>query len=281
MADGDTKTADELKAEADAKAKAEADAKVAAEAEAKAKAEAEAKAAAEGGPKTLEDALALIADLKTKADAAGNVPEWAQKRIDSLTAKFREEERKAAALAVQLEQAKAGKTAVQPSDEEINARAAAIAAQQAFDSACLKVLSDGRKAIPGFDEAVQRLHTISPAMVKAPNGQSVPNMPQPFVEAVLELEQAPRVLAELAKPENNDEAARIMAMPPAKQGVALARFASKLAPPKEVSKTEPPPGTTVSGRTRGVPSLEDDGMSMAEWVALRNKQIAERRKGAA
>lgn len=282
MAEADDKAAEQAKAEADAKAKAEADAKAQADAktkadaDAKAAAEAKAKAEAEAGPKTLDEARALIAELKAKADAGGNMPEWAQKRVDQITGKFRDEERKRVALEKQLEEARSGKP-VTVSDDEINARAAALAADQEYDRKCRDVISAGKKAVPEFDSAVAKLHQISPAL----NAQNAPNMPRPFVEALIELDNAPRIIAELAKAENNDEAARIMAMPPSKQGVALAKFASKLTPLREVSKTPPPPDTLVNGRAKGEPSLDDGTLSMADWVALRNKQIADRRKARA
>lgn len=274
MAEAETKTPEQLAAEADAKAKADGEAKIQAEAKAKEEADAKAKAEADAtGPKTLDEALARIKELEAKADSAGNVPEWAQKRIDQITAKYREEERQRVALARQLEEAKAGKP-ITVSDEELNARAAALAADQEYDRKCRDVIASGKKAIPEFDTSVAKLHQISPAL----NAQNMPNMPRPFVEALIELDNAPRIIAELAKAENNDEAARIMAMPPSKQGVALAKFASKLTPVREVSKTPPPPGTLVNGRAGGEPSLEDGSLSMADWMALRNKQIADKRK---
>ena len=239
------------------------------------------KAAAEAAtlPKTLEAAIAEIKELRTKG---GLVPKWAQDRIDTITGNWRGTEREVAALKTQLEQLKAeGKTVPTINREEVVKEAQALAAETAFNEACIKVLTAGRKDNPDLDKEVQQLHNISPFLIKGQNGATVPNMPRPFIEAVLELDAPALVLAELAKPANNDEAARMMALPPSKQGVALAKFAqAKQIGETQVSRVVPPADTTVGGRSRSAPRLEDDKMSTADWMELRNKQLAEKRKRA-
>jgi len=251
-----------------------------AEAEAKAKADAEAAKAKEAEaaaslPKTLEEALAEIARLKGEG---AKVPKWAQDRIDTITKHWRETERERDALRGQVEQLKAAKPSAKVgySEEEVRIAAARMASEQAYAEATAKVLAEGRKTFPNFDASLQQLHTISPVLVQTPSG-AVPNMPQAFVEAVIELDHPSDVLNALALPVNHDEAARIMALPASRQGVALSKFASALVPPKEISKTPAPGGTTVTGRARGTPTTYDAGkISKEEWFALRNKELADK-----
>jgi|SRR5712664_116005 len=228
-------------------------------------------------PATLEEAIAQIAELKA---AGGTVPKWATDRIDTLTRSWRETERERDALNTQIRQLKEAKpgTSTGMSEADVQARARQIAAADAFNEATGKVLAAGRKEFPDFDTSVQHLHNISPMMVQTPQG-AIPSMPIPFLEALIELEAPTKVIAALAKTANNDEAARIMALPPAKQGVALARFASALEDAPIISKAPPPSGTIVTGRARGAPSLYDAGtnkITKEEWMELRTKQVAER-----
>jgi hypothetical protein len=260
--EGDTKTPEQLEAEA----------KLAKEEEDKAKL---AKEANPGLPQTLEEALAEITRLKGEG---AKVPKWAQDRIDTITKHWRETERERDALRGQVEQLKAAKPSQKLgyTEEDVRVAAAKLAQDQAYAEATGKVLAEGRKTFPNFDASLQQLHTISPFMVQTPQG-AVPNMPQGFIEAVIELDKPEEVLNELALPANHDEAARIMALPPSRQGVALARFASAMAPVKEISKTPAPGSLTVSGRARGTPTVYDAGkISKEEWFALRNKELADK-----
>lgn len=227
-------------------------------------------------PKTLEEAISEIGRLKS---SLGEVPKWASTRIDQITKQWRETERERDALRGQVEVLKAAKPSTQVgfTAEQVAEEAKKLTAAQAFADATNKVLGEGRKAFPTFDASLQQLHTISPTFVQTPSG-AVPNMPTSFVEAVIELEKPAEVLNALALPANHDEAARIMALAPSKQGVALARFAGTLVPVKEISKTPAPGSVEVSGaRVRGSLTLYDtDKQSKEEWMERRNKEIRDR-----
>jgi len=245
------------------------------------KEETKVEAKAEGAklPATLEEALAEIDKL---SKGRGEVPEWAQKRIDTITRSWRETERERDALKGQVEQLKAAKPSAQVgfTAEQVAQEAERLAAEKEFATATNKVLAEGRKSNPGFDAALQQLHNISPAMVQTAQG-AVPNMPRSFVEAVIELDKPAEVLSALALPANHDEAARIMALPASRQGVALSRFAAGLVPEKEISRTPAPGTTVVAGRARGATTVYDAGkVSAAEWMELRNREIREKAKRA-
>ena len=156
--------------------------------------------------------------------------------------------------------------------------AASIAANNEYLERTNKVMSAGQTAFPDFQASVQKLHMISPFTVKAQDGSSVPNMPREFIEAVMEVDEPARVLHELALPVHNDEAARIMALPIARQGVALAKFAAGIKPEVKISGAPPPPTRTVGGGARHVTAnLDDEKLSMADFMRIRAEQTARRR----
>lgn len=240
-------------------------------------------------PQSLEEATAIITALR---EAKGEVPAWANRRIDEITGRFREEERSHAATKAQMgllnsqieELRKSGKVvspAVAPEvlEQQVQQAARDIAAQQRFNDDCAAVIATGEKEFPDFQQSITKLHAVSPVLVKAANGATGPQMPTHFIEAVLEMDAPAKLLHELAKQSNHDEAARIMALPPAKQGVALAKFATKTAPAKvEVSKTAPPPETLVTGgKVAADTTVYNDKVSTKDWMEMRNKQVAEAR----
>jgi hypothetical protein len=237
------------------------------------------KASASDLPQTLEDAIKELTELRAMR---GQMPKWASDRIDVLTKSWRETERERDALKGQVEQLKTAKPSAQVgfTAAQVAEEAQRIADDKLFSDATNKVLAEGRKTNPAFDTALQALHNISPVMVQTAQG-AVPNMPRSFVEAVIELDKPAEVLSALALPINHDEAARIMALPPSRQGVALSRFQAGLVPEKEISRT-PAPGTQViTGRASGTRSTYDAGkMPTAEWMELRNKELREKQKRA-
>lgn len=234
-------------------------------------------------PSTMEEALAQIEALRS---SAGAPPEWATKRMDQLTQLYRTEERGHAATKAQLAQAtaaieqlkKEGKTVTSLPPEvveaEVDKRARAIADANAYNEACNRTISKGQAAFQDFPAAMQRLHQISPMLADTPNGK-VPMMSREFVEAALECDAPEKVLYELAKPGNMDEASRIMALAPSRQGAALARFAAKLTPATAVSQVAAPAATTVGGnRVAGdVHDLYNTTTSTADWMKERQRQI--------
>lgn len=234
-------------------------------------------------PATLEDALKQIEALRT---AQGAPPEWATKRMDQLTQLFRNEERTHAATKAQLAQATAaietlkkdGKvvTSLPPEvvEAEVDKRARALADANAYNEACNRTISKGQAAFQDFPAAMQRLHQISPMLADTPQGK-VPMMSREFVEAALECDAPEKVLYELAKSSNMDEASRIMALPPSRQGAALAKFAAKLTPSTTVSTVPPPANTAVGGnRVAGdVHDLYNTTTSTSDWMKERQRQI--------
>ena len=81
------------------------------------------------------------------------------------------------------------------------------------------------------------------------------------VEAAMETGEAAKVLYELGK--NPDEAARIMALPPTKMAVAVAKIAVKPSSAPAVSKA-PPPIKSLNG-SGGKVETDPSKMTMDEW----------------
>lgn len=104
-------------------------------------------------------------------------------------------------------------------------------------------------------------------------------VPQTLIDAATEAAEGSehRVLYHLGK--NLDEAERIMALPPARMGAAIAKLAAKLTaptPPKQVSQA-PRPVQEVT--TAAVPAPKDPAkMSIGEWIEYEDRRQAERRQ---
>ena len=137
---------------------------------------------------------------------------------------------------------------------------------QAFNEECNSIAEAGKKEFGAeFDTSIQ---TLTKDIFGGDSRAIVP-----FYEAVIETGAGAKVLHALGK--DPDEAARIAALPPMKQAVALEQLAAKLRAPKPVSGA-PKPITPVNGKA-ATPSGLVDNLPMDEWVRRRNKQIAEAR----
>ena len=203
-----------------------------------------------------------------------------QERIDKLTAEK-------AALQRELELARAGQSAdAVKMQEEINARAAKLAAEQAekiaswnsFNASLNTAIADGQKeyGTEKFDASVQALRGLYDANDPDTHTRYI-NM----LQAVLDTGAAPKLLATLG--EDPNEAARIMGLSPTKMGVELGKLATKDA--EQVSAV-PKPITPIDGRGRNhvAISAEDperaDALDMRVWMERRNAHVTDVNKRA-
>ena len=195
-------------------------------------------------------------------------------------------------------------SSVRLSSDELRLRIAHEAAIQKFNADANAVAEAGRKAHADFDAVVlTRLASFSP--VYDPNTQR-PTLPVPLIEAVLEAGDAHEVLYALG----NDPASaeRIMKLSPIRQAVEIAKFHAKVvgsggagsstedmedesvtmsSEPEAETEAEPvvsraPVPARVrasgSGSARPVKSVNDTkNTSMAEWMALRQREADTRR----
>ena len=136
-----------------------------------------------------------------------------------------------------------------------------------------RVYQEGTEKYPDFQQKVQTL------------AQTYGELPIPFLETLYETDSPVDVIHALAS--DLGRAAQILDMSPNKQGLALAKLeaelkakpAAKPAPKPAVSNAPPPIKPQVSGQAVSVDKTTyDEPGSDAEWMALRAKEVAERRK---
>ena len=213
----------------------------------------------------------VVAPVETPTPAPEpevKTPAWVLPRIGELTAKLRDSERKAQELEAKF----AAQQAPTPSPEatpDFKAAVTAEARRVLYDTECNKVWAKGNAEFPDFAVAVQTLN------------HALGGLSSDFVEAAIETGDAPRVLYELSKDIN--KAAGIMLLgTPAKIAVAVTKYAESLAKPQAAPKRsvsgvpEPIPGA-VGGTVAAQPSLENEGLSMKEWIAQREKDLKAKR----
>ncbi len=138
---------------------------------------------------------------------------------------------------------------VNPADVDrlANERAEKIASDRAFNEDCNSIAAAGKSAHPDFMEAIGTLNMVA-------------GITPALIEAVKEAGDPASLLYQLGK--NPDEAARILALSPARMGAALAKLAAKAPTPPPVSRA-PAPITPVAGAAKvdaDPSSLSDD-----EW----------------
>lgn len=210
----------------------------------------------------------------------------AQKRIDALTAeKWAERRQREAAenranlLQQQLDAARTNPPtdadepaaprapATQPVTQQTLAQMAQdIANNNAFQATVVKEIETGRSNHSDFDQVAQNL-------------QKFGELPRTFVEAVVATERGSDVLYHLGQ--NVAEADRILSLPPMAQAVALAKLAdtiAKPAPAKIVSSAPAPIAPKVGGTSRNTPSITDPDIPIADFIKMRDKQIADSKK---
>lgn len=210
-------------------------------------------------------------EVVTEEEEAAPDPEEDEKVSKTIMLKriAKEKAKTEAALA----EAKALREAAGPkketyTEEEVEAKsrvdAVRIANQMAFDAACNNLAKAAAKENPKFNESyTEMLENVEPR----------PEAVRDVLEDVLNLENGHTVLNHLTK--DIDEAERVFALAPRARTIELAKLSAKLAAPKPkpISKA-PDPITPVGGNNRS-PGTLTENQAMDEWMATRQKQIAE------
>lgn len=231
--------------------------------------------------------------VETPAAEVKAVPEekkprpWFEARIDEITLKRNEALRRAEVAEQRVAQAEAalreihnkqtdgetkprvdGKTEAQIR-EEIRREESALATQRLmetqFTDTCNKIAAAGKLAFTDFDDSVKAL-------------QGVEGLTPEMIVAASETDNPESVIYALGK--NLDEAMRIKNLPPLRQAVAIAKLAEAHAKPSRAKRVSsaPEPITPINGAAKGDVDLEDDKSEIGDWIALRNKQVAAKRK---
>lgn len=228
----------------------------------------------------------LAGDGTPPAAATPPAPDRAQQRMNQLVAERWAERRRAEAaeqqgrlLQEQLNQARTAvqqptvdadgnPVAVQPvrpvqPQPDLQRMAADIAAQNEFNRQVGDEVARGRGAHTDFDQVASNLQRFG-------------ELPRTFVEAALATGKGADVMYALG----NDiaEADRILSLPPIQQAVALATLAQGIKAPEPAKKVTSAPDPVTprvgGGNTKTSPSLEDPNIPVADFIAMREKQIA-------
>lgn len=205
---------------------------------------------------------------------------WEIRRINELTAKQREAERRAAEYeaenarlrGIPAEERTAENTAQQPSIEEIRRqeREAIRREEQIrldtdrFNQACNATFEKGVADIPDFVDARDTLMNSL--------GDEVARKPE-FLQIITKLDNGHQVFAELGR--NPEEAERILRLSAVEMAVEMAKMGEKLAKPvvKPVSKV-PAPVTPIGGKTTVASRLDDPDVSMDKFAPEFLKMLA-------
>lgn len=186
--------------------------------------------------------------------------DWAQKRIDKLTWEKREGQRVNDALKTQLSQYQSTAQIADPATPEsmqqaVHQQAQQLVAQEKFNDACNRVFKAGVAESPEFERNLKTL-------------QSVGEIKSEFLEAITDMENGHRVLNHLGS--NPELADSILAMPPLKQVMALARLESSLgkSAPAPVSQF-PAPINPVGSRAS--PVAPESFSTTADYIAWHKK----------
>jgi len=201
---------------------------------------------------------------------------WHVTRIDQLTGEKYELQRR-------LEALERGQTPPAPAEPpsgtppgaktftqvELNAevarRAQALASETSFNAKSNEIYQAGKTKFQDFDQSLQAFNQLG-------------GLDRPTVEAAMETDAPEALLYAMGK--DLDRTSALMALPPVRRAVAMAKWAGEIgkAPPSAPSKAPPPvSGVVHAAGGRATPSLADDNLTDAEWIALRQKQVAERR----
>lgn len=241
---------------------------------------------------------ATVEPAPSPAPTTNSTPEWAQKRINELTAKRYEAERNAATAEAARLKSESEKSELQrmleaktpsPSpapantppaltqeqiDQLVLEKASQIAAANDFNKACNTIAETGKKEFKDWDDSLKNLGLVGAV------GQ---NVSPEFLETAIELKSPHKVLHYLGQ--NLEEAERIIKLSPKKMALEMARVEAQLNAPAPVAaaapiSSAPAPVIPLAGAAKaGAPvDINDPNASMEDWMILRQKQQDERRK---
>lgn len=199
-------------------------------------------------------------------DAAADKPKrkhWAHERIDELTRQRREAERQA-----EYWKARAQQT-VDPNsldyEEGIAERVAQRHRQEQADTAKEAAAQLAAEAFNYRETIAREKFADYDVVTRNPNVAITPAM----AEVIRDSDVGPDVAYHLGK--NPAEAARIAALPPARQAAELGRLEAKITAPKPLPPQPPAPVQPVNAIAAGG-SKDPGSMTMAEYIAWRDSQ---------
>lgn len=229
-----------------------------------------------GGAAAETQAAGAGNDTQPAAAAAPAAPDWKDRRIAQLTARNAQLAQKVAA-----QPAPAPKAPLDPTADfesrvaaQAAAQADALVAARTFNEKCNAEVDKGRGEFGAneFNASVSSLLLL----VDTSDASSMANY-QDFLESAIETGAGAALIFELGK--NPDEAEKILALPPKRRAIELARKADAVAKPAEPSNAPRPMRAIEShgGRHEAIKASDParaDTLSTADWMARRNAEVA-------
>lgn len=196
-----------------------------------------------------------------QADAAAEVPEWVQNRINELTRKRREAERRADKAEKAARAAQSRDTSNLDYEDQIAEKTIrrtqesnAVSERETAQELAREVYQARVEAVqaqyPDYEQVAHRGWEPTPAML----------------EAILESDMGPQIAYHLGK--NPAERARIANLSPVGQVRELGKLEGKISAPKTQPKTPPAPVKPVTGINAGG-AKDPAKMSMSEYIKWR------------
>ena len=232
-------------------------------------------------PAGSEAASAVQAPVAAKPKEEAKVKEdWRDRRIAQLTARLRatEQQKPAEPASQPAAGSGTGPSTVDLVRREAERLATELEVTREFNRQCEATAAAGRTAFgkEAFDGRVQQLTQVvdrsDPASLTAYNL---------LLHAAIETGKGPELIHRLGGDLN--EASRLMALPPVKLGIELAKLAA--APQVELSAAPKPirPVTNRGASHEAIDPTDNERagqLSTAEWMRRREEQLVERRKRA-
>lgn len=214
---------------------------------------------------------AAVQEGEEQESQSNKTPAWVERRFAEMTRSRHEAERRAEALERDLnnalalaratapaedqQQAPARQSAPVNDDQRIQQAAEQLVETRRFNDRSNEVYQAGKADHPDFDVSLKNLGMLG----------ATPE----FFKSIVELDDAHKVLHALGS--NPEEAARILALSPLKQGRELERLAAKPAPAmakKPVSNAPEPISARVDGS--GSKATDLDNASIDDFMKARN-----------
>lgn len=232
----------------------------------------------EGTAAKSEDGAAASAEPAVAAPPAKPADDWKDRRIAQLTGKLREAQEK---LEAKPEGAAAAGEAIITNQAELDrlveAQAERALAAKQFNESCNAAAEAGRQAFGAEDFNKSVAGLVQLVDMKDPSQAATYNQ---FINAALATGKAPELLFALGRDQN--EAARLMLLPPVQLGIEMARLAAKPAPAPISGAPKPiePIGSRRGPHTSIAPSdpVRADNLSTAEWMVRRNAEVKARQQ---
>lgn len=193
---------------------------------------------------------------------------WWQKRIDEITREKHDLARELSdlkgAAPAPVSEPTPTPAAAGMDDAEINRRAAILAEANTFTAKCNAVADKGKAEIKDWDNVTETFRSL---------GGLTPSL----VEATLAAGEgdAHKLIADLAKDPN--EAMKVLRMSPMQQAVEMVKRQTKIATPAAISNAPAPITPVGGGNALTSKSLDDPNLTTAEWIALRDAELAKKK----